>query len=210
MNLALSLAVIGISAIFTIYGKYKKQKFIHYAFKPLTMILIISLAWERMTAFPSVYSYLILSGLCLSFLGDILVMLPSAKFIKPGLLAFLAGYILYILAISRGIRVVSFLPLLLIFALGSVVYLYLYGKLDKMRFPVLVYVLVVAILVWLGINRYLSLADQKSLFVMVGGILLLFSESTWAVNKFRRQFWLAEIFILGTYFPAQLLFALSI
>ncbi len=210
MNLMLSLLVIGISAIFAIYGKYKKQKFIHYAFKPLTMIMIISLAWERMTAFPSTYSYLILSGLCFSFLGDILVMLPGTKFIKPGLLAFLAGYFLYISAISRGIKIISFLPLLLILALGSVVYLYLYGKLDKMRFPVLIYVFVVSALVWLGVNRYLSLLDQKSLFVMVSGILLLFSESTWAVNKFRKQFWLAEIFILGTYFPAQLLFALSI
>jgi uncharacterized membrane protein YhhN len=210
MNLILSISVIAISAFFAIYGKYRKQKFIHYAFKPLTMILIISLAWERITAFPSAYSYLILSGLCLSFLGDILVMLPSAKFIKPGLLAFLTGYVLYILAISRGIRVVSFLSLLPILAVGAVVYLCLYGKLGKMRFPVLIYVLIVAVLVWLGINRYLSLLDQKSLFVMVGGILLLFSESIWGVNKFRRQFWLAEIFILGTYFPAQLLFALSI
>ncbi len=210
MKLALSLTVIGIAAVFTIYGKYQKQKFIHYAFKPLTMVLIISLAWERTTAFPSVYSYLILSGLCLSFLGDILVMLPRAKFIKPGLLAFLAGYVLYILAISRGIRIVSFLSLLLILAVGIIVYLYLYAKLDKMRFPVLLYVMVVAVLVWLGINRRFSLMDQKSLFIMIGGILLLISESTWAVNKFRKHFWLAEIIILGTYFPAQLLFALSI
>lgn len=210
MNLVLSLIVIAISAVFAIYGKYKKQRFIHYAFKPLTMIMIISLAWERMMASPSAYSYLILSGLCLSLLGDILVMLPGNKFIKQGLLAFLVGYLLYILAFSRNIRIVSFLPFMLILALGAVVYLYLYGRLDKMRVPVLIYVFVISIMAWLAINRYLNFLDQKSLFVMVGGILLLFSESIWGINKFRKQFWFAEILILGTYFPAQLLFALSI
>jgi uncharacterized membrane protein YhhN len=210
MNLILSLIVIGTSAVFAIYGKYKKQKFIHYAFKPLTMIMIISLAWERMTAFSSVYSYLILSGLCLSLLGDILIMLPGNRFIRPGLLSFLAGYLLYIVAFSRNIQIASFLPLVAIAALGVVVYLYLYGRLDKMRIPVLVYVLVLSILSWLAINRYLSLQDQKSLLALMGGLLLLFSESVWGINKFRKQFWLAEILILGTYFPAQLLFALSI
>ncbi len=161
-------------------------------------------------ASPSAYSYLILSGLGLSLLGDILVMLPGNKFIKQGLSAFLVGYLLYILAFSRNIRIVSFLPFMLILALGAVVYLYLYGRLDKMRVPVLIYVFVISIMAWLAINRYLNFLDQKSLFVMVGGILLLYSESIWGINKFRKQFWFAEILILGTYFPAQLLFALSI
>jgi predicted membrane channel-forming protein YqfA (hemolysin III family) len=41
----LAVLVICISAAFAISGKYQKSKFIHYAFKPLTMIMIISLAW---------------------------------------------------------------------------------------------------------------------------------------------------------------------
>jgi uncharacterized membrane protein YhhN len=210
MNLVLSLIVIAISTVFAIYGKYKRQKFIHYAFKPLTMVLIISLAWERTMASPSPYSYLVLFGLCLSLLGDIFVMLPGNKFIKQGMIAFLASYLLYILAFSRNIRIVSFLPLMLILAPGALVYLFLYGRLAKMRVPVLIYVFVVSIMAWLAVNRYLHLLDQKSLFVMVGGILLLFSESIWGINRFRKQLWLAEIIILGTYFSAQLCFALSI
>lgn len=210
MNLVLSLIVIAISAIFAIYGKYKKQKFIHFAFKPLTMIMIISLAWEKMMASPSVYSYLILSGLCLSLLGDVFVMLPGNRYIKQGLSAFLIGYSLYALAFSRNVRVVSFAPLLLIASFGAVVYIYLYGRLNKMRVPVLIYVFIISFMVWLAVNRYLDFLDQKSRFVIVGGILLLFSESIWGINKFRKQFWLAEILILGTYFTGQLCVALSI
>lgn len=210
MNLVLSVIVIAISAFFAIYSKYKGHKVIFYAFKPLTMVLVVSLAWERTTASPSVYSYLVLSGLCLSLLGDIFIMLPGSKFFKPGLMSFLAAYILYILAFSRNIRIVSYLPVFIILAVGAVVYLYLYSRLNKMRIPVLIYVFVVSLVGWLAINRHLWFVDQMSLLVMIGGILLVFSEMIWGINKFRKQFWLAEILILGTYFPAQLLFALSV
>jgi uncharacterized membrane protein YhhN len=210
MNLVLSVIVIAISAFFAIYSKYKGHKVIFYAFKPLTMVLVVSLAWERTTASPSVYSYLVLSGLCLSLLGDIFIMLPGSKFFKPGLMSFLAAYILYILAFSRNIRIVSYLPVFIILAVGAVVYLYLYSRLNKMRIPVLIYVSVVSLVGWLAINRHLWFVDQMSLLVMIGGILLVFSEMIWGINKFRKQFWLAEILILGTYFPAQLLFALSV
>jgi uncharacterized membrane protein YhhN len=210
MNLVLSVIVIAISAFFAIYSKYKGHKVIFYAFKPLTMVLIVSLAWEKTTTSPSVYSYLILSGLCLSLLGDIFIMLPAARFLKPGLISFLTAYVLYILAFSRNMRIVSYLPVLIILAVGAVVYLCLYNKLNKMRLPVLIYVFVVSFVGWLAVNRHLWLLDQKSLLVMIGGILLVFSEMIWGINKFRKQFWLAEILILGSYFPAQLLFALSI
>jgi uncharacterized membrane protein YhhN len=45
---------------------------------------------------------------------------------------------------------------------------------------------------------------------MSGGVLLVFSDMIWGINKFRLPFRLAEILILASYFPAQLLFALSI
>jgi uncharacterized membrane protein YhhN len=126
VNLVLSVAVIAISAFFTVYSKYKKHKVVFYAFKPLTMVLIISLAWEKTAVFPSVYSYLVLSGLCLSLLGDILVMLPARKFLRPGLVLFLAAYVLYAVAFIRSVRIVSALPFLIILAVGAVVYIYLY------------------------------------------------------------------------------------
>jgi uncharacterized membrane protein YhhN len=209
LSLALSITVIAISAAFAIYAKYKKQRFAYYAFKPLTMVLVISLAWERTLLFPMVYGYFILIGLCFSLLGDILVMF-SGKVLKQGLLAFMAGYVFYILAFSRGIEIVSYTALIPILGCAAVFYSYLYKSLDKMRWPVLIYTLIVSAVVWLGVNRHLDLRDIKSFFVFIGCVLLFISESIWAVNRFRKAFWLAEILILGTYFPAQLLFALSI
>lgn len=209
LSLALSVLVITTSAAFAIYGKYKKQKLIHYAFKPLTMLLIISLAWERSVSSPSPYGYLVLSGLCISLLGDIFLMLPSDKF-KPGLLAFFIAHLLYIFAFSRDIRVVSFSSLGPIAAFGVIVFLILWAKIRGLRIFVLIYIIGISAMAWLAVNRYFFFADQQSLLVMVGGLLFLISDAVNAVNRFRKAFWLAQILILGTYYAAQLAFALSL
>ena len=205
----LAVLVISISAAFAISGKYQKSKFIHYAFKPLTMIMVISLAWERVTILPSVYGYFILSGLCLSLLGDVFLMLP-AKYFRPGLLVFLAAQVLYMLAFGRGLKAFSFSPLLFILAYAGLIFLFLYRSLGKYRWPVLLYVLAVSGMAWLAISRHRGLLDRNSLLAMIGALMFLFSDSVNAVNRFKKPFWLAQILILGSYFAAQLLFALSI
>ncbi len=209
MSLYLSIVVIAVSASLAISGKYKKQKFIHYAFKPLTMVLIISLAWERTLYSPSSYGYLVISGLCLSLLGDIFLMLPKNR-IKPGLVAFLAAHTLYIFAFSQGIRIHSFLTAGPILILGIVIYALIFQNIKSLRLPVLIYILVVSLLAWLAVNRYLTFGGQKSLLVMVGGLLFFVSDSVLAINRFHKKFWLAEILVLSTYFAAQLCFALSV
>ena len=209
INLWPAVLVIFISAAFAISGKYRKTRFIHYAFKPLTMILIISLAWERVTVWPSVYGYFILSGLCVSLFGDIFLMLPP-RYFRPGLLAFLAAQVLYIIAFSRDLQSISVLPLFIILAYGAVVFLFLFGSLGKYRWPVLVYMLAVSAMAWLAFNRHQALLDMESLLAMVGAGLFLFSDTLNAVNRFKTPFEAAQVLILGTYFAAQLLFALSV
>jgi uncharacterized membrane protein YhhN len=136
-------------------------------------------------------------------------MLPKNK-IRSGLLAFLAAHILYILAFSQGIRIHSFLAAGPILILGIAIYALIFRSIKSLRLPVLIYMLVVSLLAWLAVNRYLTFADQASLLVMVGGLLFFISDSVLAVNRFHKKFWLAEILILSTYFAAQLCFALSI
>jgi uncharacterized membrane protein YhhN len=205
----LAVLVIAVSAAFAISGKYQKSKFIHYAFKPLTMIMIISLAWERVTILPSAYGYFILSGLCLSLLGDVLLML-TAKYFRPGLLSFLAAQTLYILAFSRGLKTLSVFPLVVILGFSGLVYLFLYRSLGRYRGPVLLYVLAISAMTWLAVSRHLGLLERNTLLAMVGALLFLFSDLANAINRFKKPFGPAQILILGPYFAAQLLFALSI
>jgi len=205
----LAVVVISISAAFAISGKYQKSKFIHYAFKPLTMIMVISLAFERVTMLPSVYGYFILSGLCVSLVGDVFLMLP-AKYFKSGLLAFLAAQLLYILAFTRGQRALFFTPLLVILVYAGLVFLLLYRGLGRHRWPVLFYILAVSGMAWLAVCRYLGHLDRGSLLAMSGALLFLVSDSLNAFNRFKKPFGVAHVLILGSYFAAQLLLALSI
>lgn len=205
----LAIVLISISAAFAISGKYRKSKFIHYAFKPLTMIMIISLAWERMTGSPAVYSYFIFSGLCASLFGDVFLMLP-AKYFRPGLLAFLAAQILYCVAFGWKLEAIAFYPLLGILVYAGLVFLFLHRGLGKYRWPVLFYILAISVMVWLAVSRYLGLLEPASLLAMIGAVLFLFSDSINAVSRFKKPFRAAQVLILGTYFAAQLLFALSI
>ncbi len=200
--------MISLSAGLSIYGKYRPPRFIHYAFKPLTMVLIISLAWERVLSSPSPYAYLVISGLFFSLFGDIFLMLPKDR-IKLGLVAFLGAHLLYLLAFSRGIEVRSFFVTVPVLAGGAIVYGLIFRSIKGLRLPVLVYILVISLLVWVAVNRFLTFGNTESLLVMAGAILFFFSDAVLAINRFYRKFFLAEILTLGPYFASQLLFALS-
>jgi uncharacterized membrane protein YhhN len=205
----LAVLLISISAAFAISGKYQRSKFLHYAFKPLTMVMIISLAWERTVGTASVYGTLVLAGLCVSLFGDIFLMLPS-RYFRPGLLSFLAGQFLYIGAFSRDLGKLHFSWLWIILAYSALVFLSLYRGLGRYRWAVLIYILAISAMAWLALNRYLGMREPGSLLAAIGAFLFLVSDSFNAVNRFRKPFRAAQIIILGTYFAAQLLFALSV
>jgi len=209
MNPLIFVILITLSGGLAIYGKYSKLKSIHYVFKPLTMVLIITLAIIRGFHVASSYKYFIVSALIFSMIGDILLMEPIDKFVK-GLLAFLAAHIIYIFAFIQSIDVFYYLVLVPVLLFAAVIYRVLFKKLNGMRIPVLVYVIIISIMAWVALNRHLNFQDTKSLYVSAGGLLFLFSDSIHSINRFMKKFGAAEVLILGSYFGAQLLFALSI
>ncbi len=109
LSLWLSIIVITVSAAFAVAGAYQKSRFTHYAFKPLTMILIMSLAWDKANDASQAYGYLILAGLCLGLVGDIALMLPGTWF-RQGMAAFGAGHIFYTFAFALGTKECSVCP----------------------------------------------------------------------------------------------------
>jgi uncharacterized membrane protein YhhN len=201
--------VIAVSAGFATAGAYKKSRFTHYAFKPLTMVLIISLAWERAIGSSQAYGYLIITGLCFGLMGDVLLMLPRNR-LRQGMVAFAAGHVLYIIAFAWGTKTFPLPVLAGLLGYGAAVFLFLSPLLGRMRWPVLVYIGVICLMAWLAVSRHLTLLDQKSLLPLIGGFLFLISDSVNAVKRFRKPFQLAEVLVLAPYFAAQLLFALSI
>jgi uncharacterized membrane protein YhhN len=95
-------------------------------------------------------------------------------------------------------------------AWGAAVYLVLRPGLGRFRLPVMAYMAIAVLMAWLGVCRYLTFLETKSLFVLAGALLFLFSDSVNGFKRFRKPFRAAEFLVLPTYFAAQLLFALSI
>ncbi len=206
MHIALSL-LIAISSILTISGKYTTKK-LYYIFKPLSMGLIILYALF-FTDYSTQYGNFIIIAFLFSFIGDLCLMFPEKAF-KHGLVSFLIGHLIFSLAFTIGIDEWSILLVIPLSLYGLFFYRLLEDGLGKLRIPVIAYISIISIMGFTAINRYLAIESSSASFALFGALLFIISDSALAYNKFKKEFLASEIIILGTYFLAQYLFALSI
>ncbi|MEN6559196.1 MAG: lysoplasmalogenase [Acidobacteriota bacterium] len=186
------------------------RKRLHYAAKPLATGLIIAVAALAPAPAPAAYKVLILAGLACSLLGDIALMFPG-KWFTAGLAAFLAAQALYVLAFrpepGQPVPAAVFLSFVLY---GLLMFFLLAPGLGPMKLPVLVYVGAITTMAGFAAGRFVYRGGTKPLLAFAGAVLFLVSDSVLAYDKFGKKVPAARVIILGTYFPAQLLIALSI
>ena len=208
-KIALSVAAL-VSAGLTIWSDSAGRKRLFRLAKPLTTGLIIAVAAVAATPVPAAYKMLILGGLVFSLLGDVALIVPE-KWFTAGLVAFLTAHVFYILAFKPGpghrASTAIFLPFILY---GLLMFFLLAPRLGKMKMPVLVYIGVITAMAGFAAGRFVDLGGTPRLLAFAGAILFLISDSVLAYDRFARKIPRAQFFILGTYFPAQLLIALSI
>ena len=80
---------------------------------------------------------------------------------------------------------------------------------GRMAVPVGVYIAAIAGMVAASLSAALEQPDPGRLAAAAGALLFLFSDATIGYARFRRGFRQAQALILGTYYPAQALIALS-
>jgi uncharacterized membrane protein YhhN len=137
-------------------------------------------------------------------------MLPE-KWFRAGLASFLAAHICYIMAFKPGPgRPASMVILLPFMIYGLLVFRTLAPTLRGLKLPVLVYTAAITIMAWLAADRFVSFGGGKTLLAFIGAVFFLISDSVLAYDRFDRRFAGAQIIILGAYFPAQILIALSV
>lgn len=207
---AVILSALGLaSAAGTIWADSCNKYAFVYVFKPLAMGFIIALALSGPRVGPSLYKGLILTGLASSLAGDVFMMLRRKRF-AAGLACFLVVHLFYgaafLTRFSGRIDLGLLLPYLiyLAFVLGV-----LWTRLGRMKAPVVVYMFVIMAMAVLASQRYNHLPEAGALYALLGSILFVVSDSFLAANRFVREFRCAQVFILGTYFAAQWLLALS-
>jgi uncharacterized membrane protein YhhN len=208
-TLALSAGVL-VSAVLAIWSDARGSLRLYRLVKPLTTALIIAVAVIAETPVPAAYKALVLAGLLFSLCGDVALMF-SEKWFRAGLVAFLAAHVFYILAFKPAPGHPVSAGLLLPFILfGLLMFRILAPTLGPLKLPVLVYIAAITVMAGLAAGRFVAWGGTKPLLAFAGAVLFLVSDSVLAYDRFAKRIAPAQIIILGTYFPAQLLIALSI
>jgi uncharacterized membrane protein YhhN len=183
----------------------------HYGIKPMiTIFLIVYLA--NHTKFNGRFAKRIGVGLFFGLLGDCLLMFVTvdASFFILGLAAFLIGHLLYISAFSldyKGQRLnsrqISKWSLLIVFVYCICFYWLLSDHLGELKFPVLVYAVVISVLALVAINRREGVNLISFNLILLGAVLFLVSDSILAYDKFVTSFRYSSLLIMSTYMLAQ-------
>jgi uncharacterized membrane protein YhhN len=181
-----------------------------YVFKPLTMLLVLALALQPTASTSPSYRGAVTAGLVCSLAGDVFLMLPRDRFVA-GLASFLVAHVFYVVAFAAEAGPTARPDALLPFALAAgALYALLWPRLGRLRVPVLVYVAAIVVMAWQATARWLLVGQLDALLACAGAVLFVVSDAALALNRFHRTFRGAQVLVLGTYFPGQLLIALSV
>jgi alkylglycerol monooxygenase len=185
----------------------------HLLFKPLTLGIAITFvasyasSTEAMGTFGIKNCRLLLAALVFSLAGDVWLMLPGNYFI-PGLASFLVAHVFYIALLRQG---QGWFPnrraLGTVAAVGAGMYAIVWPGLGDpvLKMAVAAYVTVIACMAAQALGRASMVGDSASRWVAAGACVFMVSDSLIAINKFVAPVPLAPLWILATYYLAQML-----
>ncbi len=181
--------------------------------KPLIMVTLgvyylLSVGEDR--------SFVVLLAIIFSLAGDVSLMFDSidAIYFIIGLISFLISHVFYIVAYRQhqygeqsdslqGIQKLrAAFPIVLA---GTGLVVILYPTLGDLKFPVVVYALVLVVMALNGLFRLGRTNTISFWLVFVGAMFFMVSDSVLAINKFLNPLPYAGLLIMSTYISAQFL-----
>ena len=181
----------------------------YFLFKPLTMGIAIVFVATRgySTRATGRFNALLIAALVFSLAGDVFLMLPGNYFI-PGLASFLVAHVFYIALFRQG---QGWFPskraLVAVLAVGAAMYSIVWGGLGDpvLKIAVAAYVSVISLMAAQAIGRATVQGDAAARWVALGACIFMVSDSLIAINKFVTPVALSSLWILATYYCAQIL-----
>ena len=157
------------------------------------------------------FARLISLGLAFCLLGDLLLELSASLFL-PGLVAYLIGHIVFIIAFLLDTRQPAFGRLIPIAVWVILTYFVVLPGLESMTLPVLAYVIVIGGMVWRAASRVGSHGEPhwSEWLGMIGAFLFAFSDSLLALNRFYSPFASARYIVILIYWAGLVLLATTI
>ena len=187
--------------------------------RPLSAMLkvlpILALAAVVAWGPPSVdarYATWLVGGLLASAMGDVCLVWPE-RFFTRGLASFLIAHCFYVGAFASGAAAGGMAWPWLAGILGAAAILLarLWPLLGRVRGAVLVYVAVIAVMVWTAARRAGAPATPvpSGVLALAGALLFMTSDAVLALNRFARRIPAAHAVVMLTYYAAQTLIASS-
>jgi uncharacterized membrane protein YhhN len=189
---------------------YLNNESLPFVTKPLLMPLLATYLLQQTSSAMSSLKVWIFLALFFSWLGDIFLLFEDrgSNFFLFGLSAFLVAQVFYIV-FFHNIRMREYIrgnALLLLFVIVyySILISVLSPYLGNMRLPVRIYGVVLSFMLMLAMHTMLGKNKKAALWMMMGAILFVASDSLLAFNKFFSTFNYAGLIIMLTYGLAQL------
>jgi uncharacterized membrane protein YhhN len=189
-------------------ASYRGPRWQRWVFKPVTLLLLLLLAWQAPTL--NVYSYLILLGLAATLVADGLLLLPEERFMYA-IGAFFLSHLLYTLSFASQMIITFFWPLpLTLLIIGAIVLAVIWTRLAELRWPVTTYIAMTLLMVWLAGEQYFARSTDMAFSLFCGAVLLLLANILWLVSRYRFKFRAADALVAACYFGGHFLIVRSL
>jgi uncharacterized membrane protein YhhN len=201
----LAVALFFVAAIADIYAIISGNETLEVYAKPM-LLTLLAVVYLVASSKPNFWYVL---GMFFCFVGDVLLMFKGANFFMFGLAAFLLGHIVYIKITANFLpkdlttkMITSAFPFVVFF--GVLMYL-IYPNLDEMLIPVVVYGVTISTFGSVAFLNYRGDKSTENLWLFIGAIIFILSDSLIALNKFYEPNELYGVTIMITYILAQFL-----
>lgn len=172
--------------------------------KLIPMMLIILLASTSRALFSRTYKQIIIAGLIVCMIADGVI-----YWFLPGLITFFIGHIFYIFAFRhvghKSMPIWAAIPLLL-YGIGMAIWIagsqFSNGQ-TVLGIAIIAYIGIILTMGWMAIRTRLKLA-------ITGALLFMLSDSVLAIDRFVFEIPYRDVFVMSTYYAAQIFLAASI
>lgn len=183
-------------------------------FKQVLSALFIIVVWSQPAAL-SIYGRWVLTGLILSWMGDLfLVFITRNKVFLAGLVSFLLAHLCYATAFFTYGRfdlwlVACVIALVLV---GLMIFFWLRPHLGNMQAPVIAYMVVITLMMIGAVTFFFNPHHPPGgrWWVLTGAILFFLSDILVARDRFVAPGFANSLLGLPLYYMAQFLFAFSV
>jgi len=195
-----------VTSTLAIVGAERRIRWLEIVFKPVTTLLLFAVIGVPQTTF----ARLVTAGVALSLVGDVALLSDTNRAFMIGLAAFLLAHIAYVIAFL-GVAVWSahVVGVAVVMIVSSVALLRAtWEGATGMHGPTIAYGVVITTMV-VSASATVGGPLLMAPFAAVGAILFYVSDSSLAINKFRRPIPHVALLAFGVYWLGQLGIAIS-